>query len=89
MKIHRRHFLGAASAGACAVFSPFSTTAQESDFAGSEGYRWPANQALPSFRSPHHLDAVDLRALPNGWPSNTSMISGCWESCRIGFRKAK
>jgi GxGYxYP putative glycoside hydrolase C-terminal domain/GxGYxY sequence motif in domain of unknown function N-terminal len=61
MKITRRNFLG--TAGACAALSPLVSAAQESPALDGSGLSWPANQALPSFAAPSHLDAAAIQQL--------------------------
>jgi GxGYxYP putative glycoside hydrolase C-terminal domain/GxGYxY sequence motif in domain of unknown function N-terminal len=63
MKITRRNFLGSAGAGACAAFSPLTAVAQDSSALAGSGFSWPANQALPSFAEPRHLDAANIQQL--------------------------
>lgn len=64
MKITRRNFLGnATGAGACTAFWPFIAEGQESPSFEGQHLRWPANQALPTFRQPCRLDVADLTKL--------------------------
>ncbi|HWF47393.1 MAG TPA: GxGYxYP domain-containing protein, partial [Bryobacteraceae bacterium] len=61
MKVTRRNFISVAGAGACIAFAPSTVAGQEST--DGMGLIWPANQALPSFLPPVHLDAANIQQL--------------------------
>src|ERR1700733_14845556 len=61
MKITRRNFLGAAGEGASVAFSPPVAFGQQSSVA--PGLQWPANQPLPAFGVPGHLDVANIQQL--------------------------